>query len=485
MGIIKTQTFSGIKWIFAMNIAQKAISFGTTIILARILKPADFGLFALAFVLIDALGLFKSLGVDYALIRRKEDSNFDKAANTAFILIPVFGIFLFIILCIIAPLGAKFLGNQSLASIVRILGIIFIIGCLGRVPDAILNRRMQFREKSIAEIIGGLVYSLCAVILAFFGFGVWSLVIGYVIQVFIQIGSYWYFAKWRPKFEFDKKLAIEMLHYGKYIIAGSLVGFIRSNLDNLVVGKILGVTQLGFYAMAFSLANFSSEYLISKLSRVLFPAFSKLHSDREYFGEVFLRVEKYIAIIAIPFGIGLFLVGPAFLKIMYGDKWLPAIEILKILSIAAIFKALNSAVGPAILAAGKSKLDFYLNLLQAFLFFVVLIPAVHYFKILGAGYAVIFSTITIYLISLLRIRRVLDYTFIKLLDSFKPAVLSAAVMFFVIKLLQIILTHKGIFNIPSLITTIIISGFIYLISVALLDKIVFKELREMLFSVKA
>src|SRR3990172_12651684 len=125
MSSLKSKTISGIKWVFSASIVQRIILFAGTVILARILSPADFGLFALAFVLIDAFQIFKSLGFDSALIRRKDD--IEKACNTAFFLIPAMGLVLFAILFFFAPIGARWLNNPQVAPIVRTLALVFVI----------------------------------------------------------------------------------------------------------------------------------------------------------------------------------------------------------------------------------------------------------------------------------------------------------------------------------------------------------------------
>ena len=476
---LKQKVFLSVKWIAILGLAQKLISVGTTIILARLLRPEDFGLFALAFVLIEALELFKSLGIDHALIRMKDDSNFAKAANTAFIIIPIFALFIFAVLYIIAPFGAKLLGNNSLTSIVRVLGLYFIFGCFGRIPDAILSRNMLFRQKSIIEIVARFVYSICAIILAFLGCGVWSLVIAYLVRVAIKICSYWYTAKWRPKLEFDKKLALEMFHYGKYIIARSIVRFFKKNIDKLLIGRLLGVTQLGFYFLAFNISKFPSAFLIDRASRVLFPAFSKMQNDKEYFSEVFLRVVKFISILAIPFGIGLFLIGGDFFRIAYGEKWIPAIGVLKILAFAGILQAIDDPIGPALLAAGKSKISFQVNFIQVALFLVFLFPATYYFKIIGAGYAVLLSGIIAFIIRFKRIKEVLQFTYQDLLNSLKPACVSTIFMFLFIVFIKSAVFNAGLTTIVSFAITVLLAIAVYGISIILLDRNAVRELKQL------
>ena len=203
---IKNATLSGIKWIFVASISQRLLGIATTVFLARLLEPADFGLFALAFVLIDGFGLFKSLGVDTALIRQKE--RVEEAADTAFCLIPLIGLSLSAILFFAAPLGAMVLKNMALTPVVRSLSAIFVFSCLAQVPAVLLQKEMHFWKRSVSEIAAAVTYSATAVILAFSGFGVWSLVYAYLLKTMMNMGMVWVFSGWRPHFRFRKDLAV-------------------------------------------------------------------------------------------------------------------------------------------------------------------------------------------------------------------------------------------------------------------------------------
>lgn len=478
MPTIKQQTISGIKWVFVANIIQRFFAFGTTVILARLLTPADFGLFALAFVMIDALSIFRSLGIDSALVRRKDD--IDKAANTAFFLIPVMGMALFFILLIIAPIGAKFLGNPSVANVIRVLGIIFVVGCFGKVPQTVLYRDMKFKYKSIAEISANTTYFLTAVLLALNKFGVWSLVVAYVLKNLVWVGTEWYFSGWKPKFEFDKKLAWEMFHFGKFILASSIVYFLYSNLDNLVIGKLLGVTMLGYYAIARNASNLLSDYFLGKVGMIMYPAYSKIQDDKEDVQRVMLKTLKYISLIAFPFGFLLFIFAPDILRVVFGEKWLPAVNILRILAFVGIINSLGASIWPIFLARGKSKADFQVNLAQVIIFFVLVVPLVFKFKLMGVGIALLISTIISFCIGLIRIRWIIHIKLLKIFDSIKPALLCSLLMIIITAFLKSVNFTKNInYNF------VICSGLsvlVYLIFNYFMNKHILQDIKEAMTS---
>jgi len=209
MPTLKKQTASGVKWLVGSSFLQKVIQTGATIVLARILGPSQFGIFALAFVAIDALGLFKSMGFDSALIQRKD--NIERAANTAFFVIPVLGVVLYLLLSVSAPWIGKFFNNQEVIGVIRALGIIFIISCLGRVPAALLEKNMKFKKVSIIEIGTAVVFAVSAITFALLKFGIQSLVYAYILKTLYQNILMFICSKWKPKFEFDPIMLLSQM----------------------------------------------------------------------------------------------------------------------------------------------------------------------------------------------------------------------------------------------------------------------------------
>lgn len=482
MPTLKQQTVSSVKWLVGSSFLQKGIQFSATIVLARILGPKDFGLFALAFVAIDALGLFKSMGFDSALIQRKDEV--EKAANTAFFIIPLLGIVLYLILSISAPWIGKFMNNMSVISVIRALGIIFIISCFGRVPAALMEKRMQFRQISIIEISTVIVYSVSAVVFALFKFGVWSLVYAYILKTLNQNILTFIYSKWRPKLEFDKKIALEMFHFGKFVFLGAIVWFLKMNLDNLLVGKFLGVAALGLYAIAFNIANFGADYFGNKVARVIFPTYSKLQSDLYDLKSATLKTLKYISIIAIPFSIALFLLSGEFLRFFYGERWIGATNVLRILAFAGIFNTLPAGMSVAFLACGKPKLGFWITTFQVAIFFIFIYPMAKLFGINGVGVVVTLSGFIAFIITLIWAMKLLSMELKQVCLSFRPALIASLFMAFGIVFLQIVISyfHKLAQSHYSFILLSLSAVVIYGFLLFKREGQLLKEMKELMFS---
>ena len=481
MTTLKKQTVQGVKWLVGASFLQKALSVGTMVILARILNPSIFGLFALAFVAIDGLGMLKSMGFDSALIQRKD--NIDKAANTAFFIIPAIGLLLYLILSFSAPIIGKFLNSSDVVSIIRALGIVFIIGCFGRIPATLMQKNMQFKKISMIEISTTFLYSIFAIIFALSGMGIWSLVFAYIIKTLSRTSMYWIFAKWHPRFEFDKKIALEMFHFGKFVFLATLVWFLKMNLDNILVGKLLGVAALGLYAIAFNIANFSADYFGSRVHAVTYPAYSKLQSDLDDLRNAALKVFKHVSLVALPFGIGLFLLSGDFLGFVYGEKWIGAISVLRILAWAGIFNTLTKGFSGIFLACGKPKLEFLITTLQVSLFVMFITPMVRLFGINGVGAVVAISGIIAFIITLAWSMRLLRINLKQIFLSLKPPLLSTffmalGIVFFKTILLQFPLIFSEHYNFIILFLTAVI---IYAFSLFKVEKALFCEVKSLVF----
>jgi len=460
---------------------QRGIQTITTVVLARLLGPVDFGLFALAFVAIDALGLFKSMGFDSALIQRKD--NVEKAANTAFFIIPLLGIMLYFILTLSAPWIGRFLNNTQVVRVIRALGIIFIISCFSKVPAALLEKKMQFRKASIIEISTALVYGLSAIAFAFLKFGVWSLVIAYILKTVNQAILTFIYAKWRPKFEFDRRIALEMFHFGKFLFLGGVVWFLKMNLDNLLVGKLLGVSALGIYAIAFNLANFPADYFGGKVYRVIFPAFSRIQDDQYDLKQAFLKTTKFVGIFTFPFCAILFLMGDEVIRLIYGLKWLEAIGVLKVLAFAGLLNTLPVAMGPLFNAAGHPKAGFWCGVIQVALFFLFIAPAAKVFGLVGVGLVVVISSFVAVIAYLPFTMKLVSLKITDIYLSLKPGLLSSFLMAIGIILLKYILPKCDIgiqfyYNLGIL---AFFSIIIYNFTLFKIERNLFKEIKEMVF----
>lgn len=235
-------------------------------------------------------------------------------------------------------------------------------------------------------------------------------------------------AGWRPKFEFHKDIAWDMFHFGKYIFGGSVLFFLNNNLDNLIVGKYLGVEMLGYYAIAFNLATFISTYFLGKVGMVMYPAYSKIQDNKGDVIRVMLKSVRMISVIIFPFAIGLCVFAPDILGVVLGPKWLPAANVLRVLAWVGLVNSIGTALWPIFMARGNTKADFLVRLVSTVVFFILIVPFALKFKIVGAGMAVLIASLCSFAIGLWRIQGILEMNILRVFQAMMPAFLCSMVM---------------------------------------------------------
>ena len=356
---LKQKTVSGFKWLLVNNILQKVISVGTFAILARILEPSTFGLFAMAFIAIDGISLFKTFGLDGGIIQKKNIP--EKANHTAFFIILGLSILLAFICFGLAPFVGTFFNNHELGSIIRALGVVFVMSGFGRVPSAVLTKQLRFKLISIIALIGSIVNCFFAVIFALLWPNVWSLVGAYVIRHSVMAFLSWYFSGYRLKWEFDLKLAKELFGFGKFLLGLSFISYVASNASNVIIGKILGAAAVGYFTLAYNIGNFINNQFTYTISRVMFPAYSAVQDDRKIVGQAYLKVVKFIMMLSLPYSIALICLSKEFVLTIYGERWLSIVPLIRLLGFVQMVAPIFFTGSPVYQGCGRPDYDFKLN----------------------------------------------------------------------------------------------------------------------------
>ncbi len=477
---LRQQTTKASKWFIGGSFLQKIISFSTTIVLARILSPGEFGLFALAFVVIDGFSLFKSMGFDAALVQRQGEIR--KAANTAFFIIPSLGAVLYILLVFMLPLFESFFQTKELIEVLKFLGLIFIINSFGRVPIALLEKQIKFKKIALIEIIGQVVFSLVAITIAVIKASIWALVFGYLSMTMVKLVMLWIVIDWRPKLEFDKNLAKDMFHYGKYVFLTCLIVFLQRNFDRIIIGKILGIVELGMYSIAYNLANLPNEYLGNKMSRILFAAYSKVQNDLVVLKNAFLKVIRIISSITIPFGVGIIMLGGDFLILAFGENWIGAIPILEVLVWSGVFNTFIVCNRSVFLALKKSKLGFLIISLQVIIYIFLVWPVANSFGSIGVSWVVTITAFLIMIISFLVVARLIKLRMKDLVSALMPSIFSGVIMFVSLIILKYFFARFLLPNWIEFFCLLIVSIAIYARFLFKTDKIILLEIKEIFAS---
>ena len=350
------KTVQGVGWSGISQIARLLIHFGITAILARLLTPNDFGLLAMVVVFTNFVMIFRDFGLTAALIQRKEI--IEEHLSSCFWINILVGFLLTLVFVVLAPLISHFYSEIKLNSIIMILASIFFISSFGIVQTALFTKKMNFKPLVIVEISAIAISGTAAIVLAFSGFGVWSLVWQQIISSFVIVFLLWIFSDWRPKFMFRWQRVKELLGFGLNLIGFNFVNYFNRNLDNLLIGRFLGSVPLGFYNLAYRLLLFPLSNISSIIGRVMFPSLSMIQDDKNKIYYIYIKATRYIAVITFPLMMGLFVVAPQFIRVVFGLQWERSIFLIQILSLVGLGQSIGSTVGWIYQSQGRTDILF-------------------------------------------------------------------------------------------------------------------------------
>jgi O-antigen/teichoic acid export membrane protein len=343
-------------WV-ALSLAGKQLaSIFSLLVLARLLEPRAFGLVALAWTVLAFAEKIQESGVGSALIHRRHE--IEQAAASALIWAPLASLILYAATFLVAPLMAHLLRAPGLVSVLRVLGLVLLLRGLMVVPAAILGRNLAYRARAKADVGSSLVQVAVSISLAFAGFGVWSLVIGALAAAVAQTLLLWAVVPWRPSpTAASRRVLIEMMRYGRFVSAGSILNVIDNTIDNIAIARMLGTTPLGYYAIAFRLADFPNSVIGYVVGRVMFPVYSILQGDLQAVRRAYLQNLQRIAIVALPVSVGIAVAAKPIVLSLFGEKWLLAVTPLRILAIYGLLKSFAAPAGELFKGIGRPHLN--------------------------------------------------------------------------------------------------------------------------------
>jgi O-antigen/teichoic acid export membrane protein len=415
-GSVKARVLRSGFWVGLSNIGVNALNMVRSVVLARLLSPDMFGLMGLALVVMRATDTFTRPGVSQALISRKQD--FDEASSTAFTMLVIRGFLLALILAAVAPLVAGFYDSPQLTLILQVLSLVFILNAFANINTVARQRELDFKRLTYLAQVTNFCGTVITIAVAFWMRSVWALVIGQLVQAALNTLWSYYFIAGRPKFGFDKGIARELLTYGKFITGSSMVTYIAAELDSAVIGKVAGIEQLGYYALAGTISSLVTLNLARVAAGIMMPAYSKLQNDRPALRNAYLRVLSVTLYLVLPTTIGLIVAADSLLYVVYGPKWVGAVLPLQVLSVFGIFRAVLSFNGYLFEGIGQPRVAFYLASWRLAVLAPLMVPLVKAYGIVGAAWAVTLGALVHWGGGFVYLRRYVDVT---VADVFRTA----------------------------------------------------------------
>ena len=362
---LRAQVLSGLRWTVSVRLISQLITWAITLVVIRLLTPADYGLVAMATVFISLLAMVSDFGLGSALVQRVTVG--DSELSNVFGLVLLVQFTLAALLVASAPLIALFFSEPKLVPIVRVMALQFIVAAFAVVPDALLRRAMEFRKRSIFDLTSVLVGSVMTLLLAVAGAGVWALVAGNLAAVVWRTVGLNLFAPSfvRPTLSIAGMWTI--LQFGGLLTASQVLWFFSVQADVVVAGKWLGKEALGAYSVAMHLASLPNDRISGLINQLAFPAFSRMQHDVAKVVENLLFGVRVLSLGSFPVLWGIASVAPEIVTVFLGPKWNDAVVPLQILALIMPLRLVGSFVPNATLGIGRSDIIFKNALLAALL----------------------------------------------------------------------------------------------------------------------
>ncbi|MFV0375792.1 MAG: lipopolysaccharide biosynthesis protein [Mangrovibacterium sp.] len=420
-----------LKWASVEFAIGALFRFFVKLLLAKLLLPDDFGLIGMTSIFIAVVSAASELGMGAALIQKKDNYKAERLYDTAFWTGVLWGIGLYLVMCLaVGPLIAKFYDEPILVKLIPVLSIGILLKPLNLVHIVILTRSMNFKRLAMIQNSAALIAGLLGILAAFLGFGVWALAIDTFLTALLSIPLLFLSTKWMPKLEWHYSHFKEIFSFGMYSTGTAIFSTTTYNIDNLMIGKMMGAGPLGAYTLAFSLTEMLRQTISSILNKVMYPVFGQLQDNKERLKGYFLKIVKINAITIYPLMTYFILEGGNLIIAIFGDKWEAAIIPLKILSLAVMVHLLINSFASLLRGLGHPGLEFKIILATTIF---VLVPSLYLgisnWGLIGASIAILLNKMSLVIVACFVLNRYIKITLLEIVSAVKGAILSIGIGF--------------------------------------------------------
>jgi len=459
---LRKKTIKGIFWSFLSQGGKQVSQIIIITILARLLSPDDFGTLAMVLVFTNFAMIFSEMGMIGALVQKTDTR--DRHYHSAFWLNIIVGIGLTLIFMVSSPLIAWFYKKPELKPILFIVSFNFIFSSFTIVQQAILTKEMDFKSLAIRDIISMILGGIVGIIMAYHGFGVWSLVYQLIVTTLMNACLLWVLSSWRPKFEFAMADIKDIFNFSANVTGFNVLNYFSRNLDQLLIGKFLGPIALGYYSLAYKIMLYPLQNISWVIIKVMFPAFSKIQDNIREMRLNYLKMIKAISLVTFPLMAWLFCVAPEIVHIFIGDKWKPVIILIRIFCFCGVAQSIGTTAGTIYLAKGKVDLQLKLQILGTLNVIIAIFIGLKY-GIIGVSLAYTIQAVLWVLINMGIVLKLITAPW----GGLKSTLLSATKLFtaliVLLSIARLVLTTTPtiLFSIMTILSVLIYFGFLFML----------------------
>lgn len=420
-------TLTNLSWKFAERIASQLVSFVVSIVLARILEPSDYGSIAMVMIFVTLSNVFVEGGFSSALIQKKDADKLD--FSTVFYFSIVFSIFLYVILFFVAPYISRFYGDgyEILTPVLRVIGLQIIVYGANSVQQAYVSKKMMFKKFFWATLIGTIVSACIGLAMAYWGFGIWSLVGQQMAMVITNTIVLYLVTRKLPGLMFSFQRLKGLFSYGAKILGASLLVSFFLDLRSLIIGKLYSAKDLAFFDRGRQFPNLIVTNINSSVGSVLFPQMSQEQDDKIRVKQLCRNSIRFSSFVMMPLMMGMAVCAEPLIRVLLTDKWIESVPFLRLFCIIYMFYPIHTANMQAIKAIGKSGTFLMQEIIKKLLELISLLLVMKISVMAIAINMAVLTTLFTFINAYPNIK-FLDYSFKEQMNDMLPSLLLSTIM---------------------------------------------------------
>lgn len=429
---IKGRMARGAAWMVALRLSVTLLGLVSTVILARLLVPADFGLLALGTSMVAALDLLTSFRFDVALI---QDQSADRADfDSAWTLNQISGAVLALLLCVAAFPAATFYDEPRLAPIIFVLAAGALLDGLQNIGIVSFRKDLDFRREFAFTVTRKLAQVLVAAVIAFWLRSYWALAAGIISSSVAGLIASYLMHPYRPRWTLVR--ARHLIGFSKWLVVDNMMFFLRNRSSDVIIGKMAGPAQLGLFSLAYELATIARNNVSAPIDRAMFPGYARLAADPAALKDGFLSVAGMTALVAVPIPVGTASVAPLVVPLLFGTQWLGAIPVLQVLGFASAVSLLGTGTTAVYLALGRPRILIFVSSIYILFLLASMALLLPTMGLVGAGWAFLIAALVTLPVQQWILKRTLDLPPIYWVRRIWRPVAAATAMYFSVTALQ-------------------------------------------------
>lgn len=419
------QVAAGAIWMLALKLVIKLIGLVSTIILARLLGPEDFGLIAIIMAFFALIEIFGNFSFDTVLIQKKDvaRSHYD----TAWSLNLGFGVVACFFSFVSSGWVADFYRDPRIEGVMRVMGFLFLVGGLQNIGVVQFRKNLTFEQEFKFQLLPKIASFFVTIILAFALRSYWALVFGSLVWRMFVVAFSYYVHPYRPSVNFSEWR--HLLGFSKWLMINNVLFFLNNKSPEMVVGKMLSPQAAGLFSIAHEVSVLPTSEMVGNINTATYPGYCKVSDDLGELKRMYISVMAMVSILVLPAGFGLSAISNVLVPVVLGEKWLGAVSLVALLSLSGSLIALNTNTGFLFLAMARPKITTAMSFLRV----VVLLPSMVYFGLLygldGVASAVLFTAVAVFLSFLILIRVRLGVLWGQMLQVYLRPLLASLVMY--------------------------------------------------------